>query len=111
MKLNIYDNEHTTIIKTYTADTYDLFFGTLEDVAQAVGLDDVKDGSKREILDMVMTFMLHGTKVAKGIMKDIFKGLTDEELRNCKTKDMAKVLTEVVLYAIEQLGEGIDEKN
>ena len=51
MKLNIYEKKQ--VIKTYEADAYDLMFGTLEDVADAVKLDDLKSGSDVELLKMI----------------------------------------------------------
>ena len=40
MKLNIYKDQ-TTIEKTYEAETYDIMFGTVEDLFRV--LEDVKD--------------------------------------------------------------------
>ena len=42
MKLPIYQKKE--IVKTYEADTYDLMFGVLEDVADAIKLDELKSG-------------------------------------------------------------------
>ena len=47
MKLNIYKGRE--VVKTYTADTYDLMFGTVEDIAEAIKLDDMKIGDDRGV--------------------------------------------------------------
>lgn len=102
MKLNIYNKKQ--IVKTYTADTYDLMFGTLEDVAEAVHLDDMKTGTDSEILTMTMNFVLHSMDTVKNLVKDIFEGITDEELRNTKVSELADVLLDVVKYTLSQMG-------
>ena len=37
LKLNIYNKKE--IVKTYTAETYDLMFGTVEDLIDLINLD------------------------------------------------------------------------
>ena len=44
MKLNIYDKKR--IVKTYEAETYDLMWGTLEDITEALKIDEMKSGNK-----------------------------------------------------------------
>ena len=102
MKLNIYNKKQ--VIKTYTADTYDLMFGTLEDVAEAVHLDDMKTGTDTELLTMTMNFVLHSMDTVKDLVKDIFEGITDEELRNTKVSELADVLLDVIKYTLSQMG-------
>ena len=102
MKLNIYNKKQ--IVKTYTADTYDLMFGTLEDVAEAVHLDDMKTGSDTELLTMTMNFVMHSMDTVKDLIKDIFDGITDDELRNTKVAELADVLLDVIKYTLSQMG-------
>lgn len=99
MKLNIYEKKK--VIKTYETDAYDLMFGTVEDVAGALKLDDLKTGSETEIIKMAMGLILNSLNTVRDLMKDIFDGLTDEELRNVKVKEMAEVLLEVAQYTLE----------
>lgn len=99
MKLNIYEKKE--VIKTYEADSYDLMFGTIEDVANALNLDDLKTGSDVEIIRMATKLVLTSLGTVKDLMKDIFDGLTDEELKKAKVKDMAQVLLEVGKYTLE----------
>lgn len=104
MKLNIYDKKK--IVKTYETDTYDLLFGVLEDVADAIRLDDLKEGTNVEIIKMAGKLVLESKDSVKNLMKDIFDGVTDEELRCASIKEMAEVLVEVVKYTISQLNLG-----
>ena len=108
MKLNIY--EHRKVVKTYEVDEYDLEFGTLEDVAQAMKLDNLQTGTDKEIIQIGMNLVMQGTDTVKGLLKDIFEGITDADIRHTKVKDVARVLVDVVKYTIKQL-ELSTEKN
>lgn len=103
MKLNIY--EKRKVIKTYEADTYDLTFGVLEDVANAIHLDEIKTGSDAEIFKMALSVALTSTDTVKELMKDIFD-CTDDDLRKASVRDMALVISEVVKETLRQLKEG-----
>lgn len=109
MKLNIYDKKK--IVKTYTVDEYSLTFGTLEDVADAIKLDDLETGSNAEILKMAGNVVLKSRDTIKQLMKDIFEGLTDEELRTAHLDEMAQVLVDVVKFTLKQLNIGLNSKN
>ena len=104
MKLNIYDKKQ--IVKTYEADTYDLMFGTLEDVAETIKLDELKTGTDVEIIKLIGNSVLQSMDTVKNLMKDIFDGITDAELKSVKVKEIAAVLLEVVKYTITQLNIG-----
>ena len=109
MQLNIY--EKRKVIKTYTADSYDLMFGTVEDISDAVNLDEMKTGSDVEVFGAVVKLITGSKETVKDLLKDIFDGLTDEELRNTKVKEQAQVLVEVVNYTLSQLRKGTGAKN
>lgn len=109
MKLNIYNKKE--IIKTYEIDTYDLMFGTVEDVANAIDIDSLKTGSDVEIIKMVGKLVMSSMDTVKNLLKDIFEGLTDDELKGTKVSEIAKVLVEVVQFTITQLNLGVNEKN
>ena len=109
MKLNIYSKKN--IIKTYTADTYELEFGVLEDVAEAVNLDELKSGSDTELLKVMINTVMNSMDTVKYLLKDIFDGITDEEIKHTRVTEIAKVLLDVVKYTIEQLGKGVNSKN
>lgn len=104
MKLNIYEKKK--IVKTYTAETYDLMFGTVEDVAEAVNLDELKTGSDVEIMTMAGKLVMKSMSTVKELLKDIFDGLTDEELKNTKVAEIVQVVIDVVMYTMTELGKG-----
>lgn len=101
MKLNIYEKKN--VVKTYTAESYDLLWGVLEDVANAVKIDELKTGSEAEIMRMVVNLVLHSMGTVKELMKDIFDGLTDEDLKKTKVSEIAQVLVDVVIYTVSKL--------
>jgi hypothetical protein len=109
MKLSIYKKGQ--VEKTYTAETYDLMFGTVEDVADAVDLDSLKTGSDVEIIKMIGNLVLNSMDTVKNLLKDIFDGVTDEELKRTKVKEIASVLLEVVKFTIAQISLGNNGKN
>ena len=109
MKLNIYEKKK--IVKTYEADTYDLMFGVLEDVADAIKLDELKTGSDVEIIKMAGNLVLKSMDTVKDLLKDIFDGITDEELKNTKISEIAQVLVDVVKFTMAQLNKGFGSKN
>lgn len=104
MKLNIYEKKQ--VVKTYEVDTYDLMWGTIEDVAAAIDLDKLETGSDVEIIKLVGKLIFTSMDTIRGLLKDIFDGLTDEELRNTKTSEIAMVLIDVVKFTITQLNIG-----
>lgn len=109
MKLNIYNKKN--IVKTYEADSYDLLFGVVEDVSNAINLDELKTGSENEILKLCLNLAAKSMGTVKELMKDIFDGITDEELKKAKVLEIATVLVDVVKYTIEQLGKNFSGKN
>lgn len=109
MKLNVYKKRE--IVKTYEADTYDLMFGVLEDVADAVHLDELKSGSDAEIIKIVGNLVFHSMGTVRELLKDIFPGITDEELKNTRVSEIAQVIIDVVKFTIAELMKGFGSKN
>lgn len=108
MKLNIYEKKK--VVKTYEADTYDLLWGVVEDVANAVNLADLKTGSEAELTKAVLALAAKSMGTVKNLLKDIFDGLTDEEIKKTKIKEIAVVFVDVVKYTIAEF-KGFGGKN
>lgn len=108
MKLTIYENKKP--VKTYTAEAYDLMFGTVEDIAEAMNLDNLKTGSDVEIIGLAVDLIKRNMETVKNLLKDVFDGLTDEEIKHARVRDIARVLVDVVKYTIGQL-KSDDSKN
>lgn len=102
MELHIYNGKKK--VKTYTASEYDLCFGTVEDILNVVDLDKLSKNNNTELLKAVCGLALRSMPTVKWLLMDIFPGLTEDELRNCKIKEIARVLIDVIAFAVTQLG-------
>lgn len=109
LKLNIYEKKK--IVKTYTAETYELMFGTVEDLIDLIDLDQLKNGTDAEIIKLVGKVIINGMGIIKPLLKDIFEGLTDEELKKTKVSEISTALVEIVKFSISQITKGTNGKN
>lgn len=109
LKLNIYEKKE--IVKTYTAETYNLLFGTVEDLIDIIDLDQLKNGTDTEIIKLVGKVIINGMGIIKPLLKDIFEGLTDEELKKTRVSEISTVLVEIVKFSISQITKGTNGKN
>lgn len=98
MKLNIYKNQKE-IEKTYEVDAYDIMYGTVEDVFDVLdGIEDMKTDS--EILKLIQS----NRKKLNGLLLDIFDGLTEEELRRIKIKELVPLFLDLFKYVRDSFG-------
>lgn len=109
LKLNIYEKKQ--IKKTYTAETYDLMFGTVEDLLELINIDNLQSGSDVEIIKLVGNVVTKGMGIIKPLLKDIFEGLTDDELKCTKVNEIVTVLINVVKFSIIEMSKGANGKN
>lgn len=101
MKLNIYD--HKEVIKTYEANEYELMFGTVEDMIDAAKLDKIESGTDAEIVMAATNLVTTSMGTVKDLLKDVFDGLTDDEIRNTRVSEIVNVIVDVIRYAISQI--------
>lgn len=99
--LNIYSKEKDEkgkrkIIKTYKTDEYDLMYGTVEDILTIFDVNNLNDTG--EMLKMINKFRSQ----LNPLLKDVFWGLTDDELRNTQIKELVPVVVNILKLAIEQ---------
>lgn len=98
ISLNIYTKEDKNKVeKTYRAESYDLMLGTVEEFMQIIDIDKIKDNV--EVVKMVMK--CYGK--IKPLLKDIFPGVTDEELDRVKIKELVPVVIGVGTSIMESL--------
>ena len=98
MKLNIYSAEdNKTVEKTYTAESYDLMLGTVEDLMQLIDVDSMNDNL--EVAKMVVKSF----SKLKPFIKDIFSGVTDDELKCVKVKELIPMFIQVFKNIVEGL--------
>ena len=96
LKLHVYEGKE--IIKTYTADTIDFSFGVVEDVLDALDFEHMDD--KMHIAGMVVK----ASKSLRPFLKDIFNGVTDEEIKTVKMSNIIEIFKGLYNYASKELG-------
>lgn len=103
LTLNIYKKENSREVeKTYTTDTVDLMYGTIEDLIDALDIEkfsNVKELNNTELGAMVISLLPH----IRPILKDIFGGLTDDEIRRTKTKELIPVFVQAFKFAFSEI--------
>ncbi len=109
IKLNIYNKKE--IVKTYTTNSYDIQFGTVEDLINLIDLDKLKSDDDFELIKMVGIIVNDGFDIVKQLLKDMFEGLTDEELRCTKVSEVISALSEPIKFVIKRLYKGGNSKN
>lgn len=112
LNLNVYKGKE--IEKTYTAETYDLMFGTLEDIINVIDLEKLNSRGKVDDSEFVMSvcgIVTRSFDQIKPLVKDIFPGITDGELRRVKATELARVIIEVLKYSFTQMFSTGNSKN
>ena len=96
--LNVYKEDNKNEIeKTYTSESYDLMLGTVEDIMQVIDIDKMNNDS--EIAKAVMKLY----PKLKPFMKEVFPGITDEELNRVKVKELIPTFIKICRQIVEDL--------
>ena len=95
LKLNIYNGKN--IEKTYVADEIDIMFGTVEDLLDVIDFDNLND--EKEVVKVVIKTLNN----LKPFLKQIFDGLTDDEIKRTKVKELVPLFVDIVTYTMEEL--------
>ena len=104
--LNIYDPSTKMITKQYKAETVDIMFGTVEDIIDIIDIDKLDDNM--ELLKILMLSM----KKLKPLLKEVFTGLTDEELKCTSIKELIPLFKDIITFMISEInGLGSGSKN
>lgn len=107
MELKLRVNDGKENAKTYTTDTIDCQFGIIEDILNVLDFDQISN--KTQLAAMI----LKSSKQLKPFLKDLFAGVTDEELRTVKISNIVEIFKGLYNYAFTELGAvgGNSEKN
>ena len=112
LKLNIYtykeneDGSRERIIeKTYEANTFDLLWGPIEDILSVVDFTNIhnKDQLGQAVL-MTMTQI-------RPILRDVFWGLTEEEVRRVASWEVTEVVFGILSQAVLGMLDNNNVKN
>lgn len=104
--LNIYSAETKVIVKQYTAETVDIMFGTIEDLIDIIDVEKLGDN-----LEWAKVIALSMKKL-KPLLKEVFVGVTDEELKNTKIKELVPLFINIFKFMTSEInGMGGNSKN
>lgn len=84
------ENGKRKILKTYEQNSYSLLYGTVEDILKLF------DGKSLQNDEEIINVVKGGKDQVDDLLKDIFYGLKDEEIRNAEIDEIALVLVEVL---------------
>lgn len=103
LKLNVYDGKK--IVKTYTANDFNLMTGVCEDIINTIDIDKLTGGKLDDkALGMeVIKVVAKSFSKFKPFLQDVFDGLTDDEYRNTSIKEVAAIVFAIVQYTISEL--------
>lgn len=99
LKLNIYADDKKSIAKTYEAEGYDLMLGTLQDIFAIIDPDKINGMNETEMAKMAV----RAFEQIAPILRDVFPGVTNEELRNTKTRELVPLFVDLAREAIGTL--------
>lgn len=105
IKLNIYDRETKELKKTYTTDSIELMFGTVEDILAVVDIEKFNDEKA------VAVMIIKAWKELKPFLKDVFPGITDEDIKGIKINDMIPTFMDIFRGISENMGVLVSGKN
>jgi hypothetical protein len=104
--LNIYDENNRVIDHQYKAEEVNILFGTIEDLIDLIDENNLQDNM--ELAKVIVKSM----KKLKPILKQVFIGVTDEELRFTRTNELVPLFIQIVKYMFTQVnGLGDGSKN
>lgn len=96
MVLKIYDKkDKNKLAKTYTADSYDLMLGTVEDIIEIVDVEKLNDTAA------VAGMVIKGWSQLKPFLKDVFPGVTDNELRHVKMNELIVTFSQIFRQIVD----------
>lgn len=115
MKLNIYKNQRE-IIKTYECDRYRLMYGTIMDLTNIIDLQLVvdylqgKEISDERFAENLIDLITNSMNLINGLLKDMFEGLTDEELKQTDINEIIQIVIEVASESVPLIKSGVAKK-
>lgn len=105
LHLNIYKTENgvKTIEKTYKTNDYEIMFGTVEDIINALELDKITSNklSNDDLTTIVFKALGRGVPQISLFLQDVFPGLTKEEIKKAKVSEVKNVILGVIQSAFK----------
>lgn len=113
LKLNIYiDEELSGIEKTYTRQDFELSTAVAEDILDLINIDMFTgELSETQQFAQLAQLVVKGKAAFKDLVKKVFKGVTEDELRRTSLKEFVRVVYNIIVYTIAGLTSVADQKN
>lgn len=102
IKLNIYGKDRK-IEKTYITNDYAIMHGVVEDLLDALDLEALTGSDKGGMISAVQRLLRSRKDVIYPLLKDIFEGLTDDDIRRTKTIELVDVIIRVARYSLDEI--------
>lgn len=103
LKLNVIGKDKQ-IEKTYTTNDYEVMYGTVEDLLDLLDLEALTNTEDKDGMLSAASRLLNSRReVINPLMMDIFEGLTAEELRRVKARDVVAVIVGLAGFSLDQL--------
>lgn len=110
LNLNIYRGRN--IEKVYTANEFDIMFGTVEDLIDLIDADRLSGNvSDTDFIAAVIVLLKGGFDQVKSLLKELFPEVTDDELKRTKMKDIVHILVSVLKYGFAEMTGASSAKN
>ncbi len=110
LNLNIYKGK--MVEKVYTADEFDIMFGTVEDLINLIDVDRLSGNvTDTDFIGAVATLLKGGFGQVKTLLKELFPDVTDEELKRTKMKEVLAILVQVLKYGFTEMAAAGNAKN
>lgn len=109
IELHIWKNQRE-IEKTYKIDSYDLMWGTIEDLVETINLDELasklnsNENNNFDLVGLVANILSGSRHLINDTLKDVFEGLTDEEIKKVKMSNLIQVATQLISSSLNTLG-------
>ena len=103
--LNIYDENNAVITKQYKAEEVHILFGTIEDLIDLLDENVLQDNNE------LAKVLIKAMKKLKPILKQVFTGVTDEELKFTRTDELVPLFMQILAYMFTQVNSLGGSKN
>lgn len=116
LKLNVYVNRRLKEVeKTYSTNDFELSTGACEDLLNIINIDMFEGGlealSDEAKITEVLKTIVGGVSVFKDILKDVFEGLTDDEIGRTKASEIINCVASIIKYSVTGLFSSFGSKN